>query len=443
MKTIIKTLTLSILTLSIFLGGCVKQQFEEPPSNCDSLSQLEANTTIAQLKAMMPSYPDTLQITDDIIISGYVVSNDKYGNFYKELVIQDSTAGISIMLDASYLYTVYPVGQRVVVYCKGLYLGRSGGVIKLGSTYEDAGVIRFGRIQGQAVIDEHIIKTCENKPQDPIELKISQINDSYLYRLIKLDPVQFKSEELGTTWANPFVDPPQSANHTLIDPDGNFILVRTSGYATFAGQELPQGSGPIIAILGKYNSDYQLYVNSTDDAQLTGDRFFEAIIKTFSDGSYSSGGWQNINVSGSINWAVSTKYGNPAPGLTISNYDRDNHTHSACETWYVSPSINTSSISNPTLSFDNAHGYSGPAMEVKISTDWDGDPATISSATWTTLAYNTDNSTTYFVWANSGDIDLSAYKGENVHIAFVYTGTSSSGMTWELDNIRIFNKSQK
>ncbi len=441
MKTIIKTLTLSILALGIFLGGCVKQQFEEPPSNCDSLAQVTANTTIQDLKAMLPSYPDTLKITDDIIISGYVISNDQYGNFYKELVIQDSTAGISIMLDASYLYTLYPVGQRIIVYCKGLYLGRSNGVVKLGSTYDDAGVTRFGRIQGQAVIDEHIIKTCENKPQEPLEISISQINSSYLYRLIKLNPVEFVSDELGTTWANPFVDPPQSVNHTLIDPDGTFIIVRTSGYATFAAQEITQGSGPFVAILGKYNSDYQLYINSPEDAQLTGDRFFEAIIKTFSDGSATSGGWQNINVSGSINWNVSTSYGNPAPSLVISNYI--NGSHVACETWYVSPSIDFSEITNPTLSFDNAHGYTGDPMQVKISTDWDGDPATITSATWVNLAYNTDNSTNYFTWVNSGDIDLSAYKGNNVHIAFVYTGSSTDGMTWEIDNIRIFNKTQK
>ena len=440
MKTIVKTLTFSVLLISLVLGGCVKQQFDQPPSNCDSLSQVTPNKTIAQLKAMLPSFPDTLKITDDIIISGYVISSDKYGNFYKELVIQDSTAGISIMLDQSYLYTQYPVGQKVIVYCKDLYLGRSGGVVKLGSTYEDAGVIRFGRIQGQAVIDQHIIKTCQNQPQQPIELKISQINDSYLYRLIELNPVQFVSDELGMTWANPFVDPPQAVNHTLIDPDGNFIIVRTSGYASFAAQEIPQGSGPFVAVLGKYNSDYQLYVNSPDDAQLTDERFFEAIIKTFSDGSLTSGGWQNVNVSGSINWEVSSKYGNPAPGLVIKNYI--NSTHNACETWYISPSMNLASVDNPALSFDNAHGYSGPMLEVKISTDWDGDPTTISSATWANLTYNTDNSTTFWVWKNSGDIDLSAYKGSSVYVAFVYKGTSTSGMTWEIDNIRIFNKTK-
>ncbi len=441
MKAIIKILTFGLIITGLFLGGCVKQNFDVPPSNCDTLKDLQGNTTIKDLKLMLPAYQDTLKITDEIIISGYVISNDQYGNFYKELVIQDSTGGISIMLDMSYLYTVYPVGQRVVVYCKDLYLGRTNKVVKLGSTYEDAGVIKFGRIQGQALIDQHIVKTCENKAPQPLEISLADVNDNLLYRYVKIDPVEFVSSELGTTWANPFVDPPQSVNHTLIDPDGNFIIVRTSGYATFAGKPIPEGSGPIYAVLAKYNDDYQLFVNSDEDAQLTNPRFFEAVIKNFTDGSLTSGGWQNINVLGTVDWKISTNYGNPAPGLTISNYNNGSHT--ACETWYVSPAMDLSNVDNPVLSFDNAHGYTGPDMEVKISTDWDGNPATISSATWTNLTYQTDNSTTYWVWTNSGDIDLTAYKGQNVHIAFVYTGTSTDGATWEIDNIRIFNKTQK
>jgi len=435
MKTIIKFLTLSILVLNLF--SCVKQKFDVPPSNCDSLQNIIANKTIAELKEILPAYPDTLKITDDIIISGYVISNDQYGNFYKELVIQDSTAGISIMLDQSYLYTKYPVGQKVIVYCKDLYLGRSDGVIKLGSTYEDAGVIRFGRIQGQTVIDQHLVKTCENNPQEPLEVTIPDIDDSYLYRLIKLSNVQFSNTELDTTWANPFVDPPQSVNHTIVDPQANYIIVRTSGYASFAAEQLPEGSGDIVAILGKYNSDYQLYINHPSEVNFEQERFFEPVLLTFSDGVENTGGWRNINVSGDVDWEISTQYGNPAPSLVITNYSDGNNT--ACETWYVSPSLDFSNLDSPVLSFDNAHGYWGDDMEVKISTNWDGDISTIANATWENLSYNTDNSTQFFVWVNSGEIDLSNYKQENVHIAFVYKGTDNDGKTWEIDNIKIYN----
>jgi hypothetical protein len=439
MKTLLKNLSIILLViLGISLNSCVKQQFDVPPSNCDTLDTIQANITIKQLKQMLPVYQDTLKITDDLIIEGYVISNDQYGNFYKELVIQDTTAGISILLDQTYLYTVYPQGQKIIVKLKGLYLGRQYGVVKLGSTYDDNGITRFGRIQGQEVIDLHLLKTCINQPQKPLTISIDQINDDLLYRYVQLSPVQFTEDELGTTWANPYADPPQAVNHHLIDTNGNSIIVRTSGYASFAAEPIPEGSGTFVAILGKYNNDYQLYVNSPKELDMSYDRFTLPIniLKDFSDGSLSSGGWRNINVSGSIDWAVSSKYGNPAPGITISNWTGSAHV--ACETWYVSPSLDLSSAVNPVFSFDNANGYSGDWLTVAYSTDWDGNPTTISSATWTTVTFASDQSSTYWVWVNSGEISLP--KQQNVYIAFIYKGTDNDGMTWEIDNIHIYDK---
>ncbi len=443
MKTLIKSLSIFLLVvLGLSLNSCVKQNFDVPPSNCDTLDTIQPNITIKDLKAMLPSYQDTMRITQDLVICGYVVSTDQYGNFYKELVIQDSTAGISILLDQTYLYTMYPKGQRIIVKVKDLYLGRQYGAVKLGSTYDNNGIIQFGRIQGQEVIDQHLIKTCQNVPQEPMLVTIEQIknqtNDELLYRYVKLEPVQFSDNDTGTTWANPFTDPPQSVNHNLVDTRFNTIIVRTSGYATFAAEPIPTGSGTFVGILGKYNTDYQLYVNSPDELDMTGPRFNKTVIlsKNFSDGSLASGGWLNVNVVGAINWEVSTQYGNPAPGLTISNWTGS--AHEACETWYVSPAIDLSSAVNPAFTFDNAHGYTGDWLEVYYSTDWDGDTATITNATWTQVNFYSDRSSTYWQWVNSGVIPLPAGEA-NVHIAFKYIGSSTDGMTWELDNIEVFD----
>ncbi len=55
----------SFLMTALFLGGCVKGDFDEPPINIPTVD-FEANTTIAQLKAM---YNGTLDsIKEDIII---------------------------------------------------------------------------------------------------------------------------------------------------------------------------------------------------------------------------------------------------------------------------------------------------------------------------------------------------------------------------------------
>jgi hypothetical protein len=103
------------------------------------------------------------------------------------------------------------------------------------------------------------------------------------------------------------------------------------------------------------------------------------------------------------------------------------------ENWLISPSIDLTPYGAPTLSFDNAKNYSGPALEVLISTNYvSGAPST---GTWTNLSPALSSGA--WAWINSGELSLSAYIQSNVHIAFKYTGTASDGSTWEIDNIKI------
>ncbi|MCB9178368.1 MAG: choice-of-anchor J domain-containing protein [Flavobacteriales bacterium] len=68
-----------------------------------------------------------------------------------------------------------------------------------------------------------------------------------------------------------------------------------------------------------------------------------------------------------------------------------------------------------------------------MSTDYaSGDPST---GTWTNLSAAVSPGS--WTWTPSGEIDLSMFISGNTRIAFKYTGTSSDGKTWELDNIRI------
>ncbi len=273
MNKITKILFFALLGTLFITAGCVKKDFDTPPSNCDSLQNVTANITIAELKAMLPVAQDTMQITDSLIIEGYVISTDQYGNFYKELVIEDTSAGIDIKIDRSYLYTYYPLGQRMLINLKGMYLTKEKGVIKLGGEpYQNYGYWYAGRLEGDTIIDAHIQKTCENQMPAPILLTIPEAkNDQYLYMYVKFENVEFPDNELGTTWADAVNN--SSVNHNLVDALANTIIVRTSGYASFAGDTIPSGSGTFIGILGKYNTDYQVYINHPDELDMTGDRF--------------------------------------------------------------------------------------------------------------------------------------------------------------------------
>ncbi len=430
MKTIVKSFVLLGLII-ILLPSCINTKFDEPQSICNQIN-IKPNISIADLKAKIGGR-DTMKITEDLIIEGRVISTDQYGNFYKELYIEDSTGGISIMLDLSYMFTKYPLGQKIYVKLKDLYLQNDGGVIKIGNTYNSYGVIKVGRLQGEAFIDQHIIKSCDNQEVNPTVLTIPQVNDNYLGRLVKFNNVEFSENDLGQTWAIGNVDPPQSVNHTLVDADLNQLVVRTSGYAAFANDTIPSGSGYIIGILSKYNNTYQLYIRTKEDAQMNNPRLKLNVFlaKNFDDQDIFSGGWQQKKVSGNVNWEIGT-YGGRLYG-SISNYS--NGQHSACETWYISPKLDLSNATNPILNFNNACNYSGPDLVVKYSTDYDGvsDP---SSATWTNL--NPTLSTGGWTWTNSGDLALP--KAKNVYIAFVYYGSNNDGKTWEIDDIFVKEK---
>ncbi|MFH1320280.1 MAG: choice-of-anchor J domain-containing protein, partial [Bacteroidota bacterium] len=154
--------------------------------------------------------------------------------------------------------------------------------------------------------------------------------------------------------------------------------------------------------------------------------------KDYTDGNVFSGGWTEQKVIGNISWSIYSGSNNAAQ---ITNYNYGTLSNTACETWYISPSVDLSASTSPVFNFRNVCRYNGSAMVVYVSTDYtSGAPST---ATWTTLTCNLDANTSVWTWVDSGDVDFSAYKTSNVHVAFKYTGTDSDGRTWEIDDIYI------
>lgn len=268
-KNKILLILFAVLGLSFAFSGCVKHNYDIPPTNCNDADSIEITMSIDELKSILGS-EDTLKLEDSVVISGFVTSTDQFGNQYKELTIQDTSGAIVIQLDETYLFTKYPIGQKIIVKCGGLYLGSDYDYIKLGGIYLDGGQRTFGRIVGEDVIEEHLIKTCENNPIEPKLVSITELNDDMLYELVKIDTVQFIDADINFTWADGINQ--QDENRTITDST-NTLIVRTSGYASFAKDSLPKGSGYIIGLVGKYQSDYQLYVRSKDDAVFDNDRF--------------------------------------------------------------------------------------------------------------------------------------------------------------------------
>ncbi len=263
----------TILVLMIPLG-CVKDRnFKAPEESC--VSEWESNATYAQVKDL---YVDgTLQIQDDLIIEGYVVSSDKEGNFFSSLHFQDSpenpTEGFQLEFDLRDSHLFYPVGSKIHIRLKGLYLGKQQGVYKLGGVYTSFGNLSVGRLP-VSVVPQHLYRACgQELALAPLEVHLDDLEDHMVNTLVKLNNVEIIEEELGLSYA----DSEEETERTLIDCNDNEIILLNSGYSDFQSSSLPSGSGTVVGVLLKDNEDFHLVIRGVNDMDLEDERCAEVV----------------------------------------------------------------------------------------------------------------------------------------------------------------------
>jgi len=264
-----KNITILKFAASLFLlvgvlAACVEDnKYDTPQITCNE-PNVEVNTTIAEVKALYAG--SVVHITSDMVIEGYVTSSDETGNFYSTLHFQDAlenpTIGFQLDTDMPDLYTKYPVGSKIIINLNGLYVDKYAGLTKVGGLYETSGGdLAVGRLNEDAT-KAALYLACEEKGEViPTTTSIAEVSDAMINTLIKLENIEVAPEALCQTYA---VD---GVNTSIIlqDCNGDEIILRNSGYADFFNDLLPNGSGTLVAVLGKYNDDYQLTIRGTED----------------------------------------------------------------------------------------------------------------------------------------------------------------------------------
>ena len=265
---------LMALGLAFAFSSCVRKDIDAPPDNTNYDPGLTVTHTIADLKAMNGPYNgttnyDTSIITQDVVVAGIVTADDRSGNYYKQIVIQDSTGGIAININAYSLYNHYPVGRKLYIKCKGLYLGYDGGLPILGG-----GVSEQKSINGleSTDIEAHIIRAnAGNYVKDTvISLATAKIADPFFYnRLVTIADVEF----LDTTKA--YTDPSATTNRYLVNCAATSttqqLVVRSSNYANFHTFLVPKGHGSVTGIFTVYQTSSktaQIVIRDTSDVKL-------------------------------------------------------------------------------------------------------------------------------------------------------------------------------
>ncbi|MEY3249790.1 MAG: hypothetical protein RL742_1833 [Bacteroidota bacterium] len=429
------------LTVGLFVG-CVKQEFDQPDPCGDGVVNISANTTIKALKALRVTPGGYDKITEDLIIAGTVVMDDRSGNYYKSLVIQDSTGGIEVRFNDGFLSTQFPVGRTLYIRCKDLYLGEysdliqlTGGLIEEGGAISDVGLTDY-QVRTKIVKDG----ICDIVAPVGKIVRIADITDDLISTLITLENVEFIKADTSKTYADPVTQ--NSLNRTFRDCQGQQMLLRTSGYADFAAALTPRGNGTITGVLGIYNGTYQLYIRDLNDVQMAGDRCgsagpngFANLEETFTGTTNNTdidlAGWINVALAGNRIWRGAFFSGNRFASATAFNSSLAN-----METWLITPALDLRAPK--TLTFETSSGYyRHDGLTVLVSTNFDGQ--NIAAATWTELSFAKPvaDPNGYSNFAPSGNIALPV-AGTKGYVAFKYTGnTTTNTTTWRIDNVKV------
>lgn len=260
------TLAFLLLLLAVSFTACIKTEFDEPPAGGVQVEDI-SNTTIADLKMRHVSIGGFDVIEEDLIIGGTVTMDDRSGNYYKTLVIQDTTGGIEVKFNDAFLYNQFPIGRKIYIKCQGLILTDFNTITQItGSLLNEGGSLSaIGLTEAQ--VRRHIVKGEIGSEPAPLKIGIGDLNPSMLSMLVELQDVQFITSDTGQTYADPVTK--NSVNRRLEDCNTLQTIVRTSGYADFAGAKTPGGKGTVTGIVGIFGGAYQLYIRNANDVRLT------------------------------------------------------------------------------------------------------------------------------------------------------------------------------
>lgn len=249
------------LIASLALFAC-ERDYDAPLLTEPEYTGPAANITISKLRTENAAATDKapIIITQDQVLKAVITGNDESGNIFKKIYLQDETGAIEMEVDQSSVYNYYPVGQTVYVDLNGLSISVYGDEQQLGhpegylyrTPWED--------------FEKHVSKDGWANPENakPIVIDdISTVNaapDNYKFKLVQFTGVTFQNGGNGI-----FAPEDGYGEENITDSHGNTLMIRTSNYASFAGNKLPEGKGNVTGILGRFKGTWQLTLRTADD----------------------------------------------------------------------------------------------------------------------------------------------------------------------------------
>ena len=238
-------------------------------------------TTIADL---MDKYTSVIsgnsyqQITDDLWLRCVVTGNDLGGNIYKQITVQDETAGIIIGINGSDQGAMMPVGQKLLIKLTDLYVGGYGKQAQIGTKYwnSNKSIYQIGRIDinewkqhVRLIMDGTTEATAFGTMKvDTLDFDASKSMKEQSGKVVRLKGVTITGEGTQTIAPDDGSVTPIGGciNRTISGGNaGNKCLLRSSTYADFHGIPLPKEAVDLYGIATCFNDDWQILARTPSD----------------------------------------------------------------------------------------------------------------------------------------------------------------------------------
>ncbi len=399
------------------------------------------------------------------IIEGYVISSDESGNFFEELIIQNSTdgndaiitladnstppnprLGFRISLDRQNLAETFPFGRKVYIKLNGLAVDVENGTFNIGyPNVSEITQIPNGLVEG-FIIPGEVVETIS-----PKVVSILDVTEDDENTWVQFSDVQIKRNLLELTYSAEPADNFDGLRTLESCQESASIELQTSTFASFKALPVPQNRGNINGVFTRdFSNDFNvLIINSPQDVDFNntdrcdpdflectgasggGSTIFVEDFESF--GSFNSEGWTNVNINGgSTDWSEGSFAGDSYAQITGFNSGA-----SEIDVWLVTPAINMDATTGEELTFNIQSNFdNGTILSVWISNDFSGDPTT---ATWQLLdaTIPTGPANGFGSFQPVGPINISCIDGDAV-IGFFYEGSDPGATTrYHVDDVEV------
>lgn len=212
---------------------------------------------------------DTIKIDEDIQIKGIVTANDIEGNVYNEICVEDATGGILVCIAQGGINGYLPMGQEILISLKDLYIGHYGSNPQIGTPYTNSSGRTFPSRMNRSLWQTKfkLIGVADPSKVQPEEFDLSKIQDkeyvrSHAGKVMTVKGIEMAEANGKRVWANDADKDAGNGVSRTIKVNGkansNFV-VRSSTYADFAGDIMPQGKINLTGIFTVYATNPEKY----------------------------------------------------------------------------------------------------------------------------------------------------------------------------------------